>query len=643
MNRVEPNRNVYIGHRYVPLLVGEWDKSIQYEGLSIVTFKGASYTSKKMTPPGIDIKNEEFWVLTGNYDAQVEYYRKETERVANDLAQAKIDLNKRIDDTVEYVNTNVEDLTIYVNDEVRKNKDYVDGEVLRLTGYVDDEVSKNKDYVDDEVRKNKAYVDSEVTELTGFVNNRVDATDENLENLTTSLNRKFFPTDAIDHVPTAKDVFMETMNDYADKFEMYDTSFVNPHGLRQTGQQITARDALLLGLQAMAYPTLSKAMGTVSRSIRIKGDNARTMNINHSIPSRLFTTESLFGKNYKIIGVKSGTLIDKGGVENVVMMASSLYDGGDFISAVIDSPGDRYMDAMDGYNIANSTLKSRRKFNGLVTPYNNGHFLNGLNGYAVYDGNPTVDYNDYLTWPASLNVNSNGNRNNVRFLIDNFGEPGDIMYAYAYVKITDYIGGGVGFQIESDEYTSHTVQRVTNEWVKVSARFTFTSNTKRIYAGSIGDSDLKGNLDCINLVNLTQTYGSGKEPSKSSLDARDHIKVENRNTSVITSKVPPNLSSFTRDNLPVYHEVNADKKQQPASITKLMTGIITLDYFDNVDVEFTLISSDIKRGSGSDYQAGDRISIYDAIHCLMMESSNTMAEALSRVVGKRIIIENESL
>src|SRR5699024_661702 len=102
-------------------------------------------------------------------------------------------------------------------------------------------------------------------------------------------------------------------------------------------------------------------------------------------------------------------------------------------------------------------------------------------------------------------------------------------------------------------------------------------------------------------------------------------------------------SDVCSSNLPVYHEVNADKKQQPASITKLMTGIITLDYFDNVDVEVELISSDITRGSGSTYKAGDRISIYDAIHCLMMESSNTMATALSRVVGKRIIIENESL
>ena len=93
MSRVEPNRNVYVGHRYVPKIFGEWDQSIDYEGLSIVTHKGTSYTSKKRVPVGIDILNEEFWVVTGNYDAQVEYYRKEVrdlqEKVNNDLDEIK--------------------------------------------------------------------------------------------------------------------------------------------------------------------------------------------------------------------------------------------------------------------------------------------------------------------------------------------------------------------------------------------------------------------------------------------------------------------------------------------------------------------------------------------------------------------------
>src|SRR5699024_4620452 len=81
MSRVEPNRNVYVGHRYVPKIFGEWDKQNEYEGLSIVTHQGTSYTSKKRVPVGIDILNEEFWVVTGNYDAQIEYYRDEVRKL----------------------------------------------------------------------------------------------------------------------------------------------------------------------------------------------------------------------------------------------------------------------------------------------------------------------------------------------------------------------------------------------------------------------------------------------------------------------------------------------------------------------------------------------------------------------------------
>src|SRR5699024_7498225 len=145
MNRVEPNRNVYIGHRYVPLLVGEWDKSIQYEGLSIVTFEGASYTSKKRTPAGIDIENEEYWVLTGNYNAQIEYYRDDVKKVKENMSELDDRVTKDLSDTREYVDTNVENLTIYVNDEVRKNREYVDDNVDDLTGYVNDMVDSKVD------------------------------------------------------------------------------------------------------------------------------------------------------------------------------------------------------------------------------------------------------------------------------------------------------------------------------------------------------------------------------------------------------------------------------------------------------------------------------------------------------------------
>ena len=107
----EPKRNVYVGHRYVPKIMGEWDKSYTYEGLSIVTHKGASYTSKKRVPVGVDILDTDYWVVTGNYNAQVEYYREEVRRLDNTL-------NNRIDETNETLNKKVDQ----VNDSLKERE-----------------------------------------------------------------------------------------------------------------------------------------------------------------------------------------------------------------------------------------------------------------------------------------------------------------------------------------------------------------------------------------------------------------------------------------------------------------------------------------------------------------------------------------
>ena len=93
----EPKRNVYVGHRYVPKVMGEWDKSQTYEGLSIVTNEGTSYTSKKRVPIGIDIKNEEYWVVTGNYNAQIEEYRKDVREVEKDVREVEKEVGKKSD------------------------------------------------------------------------------------------------------------------------------------------------------------------------------------------------------------------------------------------------------------------------------------------------------------------------------------------------------------------------------------------------------------------------------------------------------------------------------------------------------------------------------------------------------------------
>ena len=75
----------YIGARYVPKFFenpttgdAEWMPGVPYEALTIVTYLGNSYTSKKAVPAGIGNPSSApvYWIATGLYNAQVEAIRK---------------------------------------------------------------------------------------------------------------------------------------------------------------------------------------------------------------------------------------------------------------------------------------------------------------------------------------------------------------------------------------------------------------------------------------------------------------------------------------------------------------------------------------------------------------------------------------
>lgn len=96
----------YVGARYVPMIMGEWNKGLQYEALSVVTYMGNSFTSKVPVPANsIDINNTDYWVNTGNYNAQVaEYesnvreYKNDTDNKINDINTSITTLNNRTDE-----------------------------------------------------------------------------------------------------------------------------------------------------------------------------------------------------------------------------------------------------------------------------------------------------------------------------------------------------------------------------------------------------------------------------------------------------------------------------------------------------------------------------------------------------------------
>ena len=108
----------YVGARYVPKIVGEWDKALQYEALSVVTYKGNSFTSKVPVPANVEINNTDYWINTGNYNAQVEEYRKETlatKELANNTNSDLQAFKKNQTNTNNEINTKINSTTSALN------------------------------------------------------------------------------------------------------------------------------------------------------------------------------------------------------------------------------------------------------------------------------------------------------------------------------------------------------------------------------------------------------------------------------------------------------------------------------------------------------------------------------------------------
>ena len=55
--------NVYVGERYVPVVAGAWQSETAYEKLTIVTYQGSGYISKKDVPPNVPPTNTAYWAL----------------------------------------------------------------------------------------------------------------------------------------------------------------------------------------------------------------------------------------------------------------------------------------------------------------------------------------------------------------------------------------------------------------------------------------------------------------------------------------------------------------------------------------------------------------------------------------------------
>lgn len=78
---------VYIGARYAPKFMGEWDKNSEYAALSVVYTNEQSYVSRKTVPAQTEITNTEYWIKSADWNAQVAEYNQNVERYQQNVEQ----------------------------------------------------------------------------------------------------------------------------------------------------------------------------------------------------------------------------------------------------------------------------------------------------------------------------------------------------------------------------------------------------------------------------------------------------------------------------------------------------------------------------------------------------------------------------
>lgn len=103
-----------------------------------------------------------------------------------------------------------------------------------------------------------------------------------------------------------------------------------------------------------------------------------------------------------------------------------------------------------------------------------------------------------------------------------------------------------------------------------------------------------------------------------------------------------NTKAYTDYPLNILYAKDIYTQRTPASITKVMTAICALDYINDINESFMINATDITGGSGNYFYAGDILTYKEALHAMMLPSSNTCAEAVATAAGHKILEYNNN-
>ncbi|WP_333501673.1 hypothetical protein [Kluyvera genomosp. 2] len=77
--------------------------------------------------------------------------------------------------------------------------------------------------------------------------------------------------------------------------------------------------------------------------------------------------------------------------------------------------------------------------------------------------------------------------------------------------------------------------------------------------------------------------------------------------------------------------------RQPASLTKLLAIITALQIQPDIRMKLMMLEGEETQGSGNNLRPGDTLTLWDALHNMLLPSSNVSATIVARAMGERLL------
>lgn len=166
----------YIGSRYVPIFADpeEWNNTRTYEALTIVSHEGNSYTSKQYVPTGKDISDSDFWVQTGNYNAQVENYRLETQNAVKQINESVDTLNKNIDTQNKTITSQIEEQDEKIATQIEEQESKITTQITEQDTKINTQIEEQNTKISDQLTEQNEKITTQLEEQNAFVDEKVE-------------------------------------------------------------------------------------------------------------------------------------------------------------------------------------------------------------------------------------------------------------------------------------------------------------------------------------------------------------------------------------------------------------------------------------------------------------------------------------